>query len=114
LQGQKWGQCFQTRTAGGEAPALPEARELVALYDRWTIAADDDERAKIWLKMLAIVSQQVFCIGIVSRAPQPIVVGNTVRNVPAEGVYSWDPGAYLGMYHPDTFWIDTDTGKGTP
>jgi hypothetical protein len=21
-------------------------------------------------------------------------------------VYSWDPGAYLGMYHPDTFWID--------
>ena len=24
----------------------------------------------------------------------------------AEGVYSWDPGAYFGMYHPDTFWID--------
>jgi peptide/nickel transport system substrate-binding protein len=26
--------------------------------------------------------------------------------VPPEGVYSWDPGAYFGMYHPDTFWID--------
>jgi peptide/nickel transport system substrate-binding protein len=114
LQWPKWGQYFQNRNAGGEAPVLPEARELVALYDQWTIAADDDERAKIWLKMLAIDSQQVFSIGIVSRAPQPIVVGDAVRNVPAEGVYSWDPGAYLGMYHPDTFWIDTGTGKGTP
>jgi peptide/nickel transport system substrate-binding protein len=114
LQWPKWGQYFQNHNEGGEPPALPEARELVALYDEWTIAADDDERAKIWLKMLAIDSQQVFSIGIVSRAPQPIVVGNAVRNVPAEGVYSWDPGAYLGMYHPDTFWIDTATGKGTP
>jgi len=114
LQWPKWGQFFQNHNEGGESPALPEARELVALYDQWTIAADDDERAKIWLKMLAIDSQQVFSIGIVSRAPQPIVVGNAVRNVPADGVYSWDPGAYLGMYHPDTFWIDTDTGKGTP
>jgi len=114
LQWPKWGQFFQNHNEGGESPALPEARELVALYDQWTIAADDDERAKIWLKMLAIDSQQVFSIGIVSRAPQPIVVGNAVRNVPADGVYSWDPGAYLGMYHPDTFWIDTGTGKGTP
>ena len=40
------------------------------------------------------------------RALQPVVVRDNLRNVPAEGVYSWDPGAYFGMYHPDTFWID--------
>ena len=60
--------------------------------------------------MLAINAEQVFTIGIVSHAPQPIVVSDTLRNVPAKGVYSWDPGAYFGMYHPDTFWID-DKGR---
>ena len=24
-----------------------------------------------------------------------------------EGLYSWDPGAYFGIYQPDTFWFDT-------
>ena len=36
--------------------------------------------------MLEIHAQQVFTIGIVSQALQPIVVKNKVRNVPAEGL----------------------------
>jgi peptide/nickel transport system substrate-binding protein len=114
LQWPKWGQYYQNGGVG-EAPALPEARELVELYEQWRVATDDDTREKIWLKMLGIDSQQVFTIGIVSRAPQPIVVADKLRNVPPEGVYSWDPGAYFGMYHPDTFWIDrTETDKESP
>ena len=35
-----------------------------------------------------------------------MVVSDTVRNVPDKGLYSWDPGAYFGMYHADTFWLD--------
>ena len=57
--------------------------------------------------MLEIHSQQVFTIGIVTQALQPIVVRNQLRNVPVVGTFSWDPGAYFGMYHPDTFWFDT-------
>jgi peptide/nickel transport system substrate-binding protein len=56
--------------------------------------------------MLEIHSQQLFTIGIVSGVPQPVVVGNRLRNVPTEGVYAWDPGAHLGIYRPDTFWFD--------
>jgi peptide/nickel transport system substrate-binding protein len=37
---------------------------------------------------------------------QPILAKNRVRNVPAEGLWSWNPGSYFGMYHPDTFWLD--------
>jgi peptide/nickel transport system substrate-binding protein len=33
------------------------------------------------------------------------VVSNRLRNVPIEGVYSWDPGAHFGVYRPDTFWF---------
>jgi peptide/nickel transport system substrate-binding protein len=36
---------------------------------------------------------------------QPIVVGPKVRNVPKEGYYAWDPGGYIGLYQPDTFWV---------
>ena len=32
-------------------------------------------------------------------------VGPKVRNVPKEGYYAWDPGGYIGLYQPDTFWI---------
>jgi len=28
-----------------------------------------------------------------------------VRNVPGGGYYAWDPGGYIGLYQPDTFWI---------
>ena len=26
-------------------------------------------------------------------------------NLPKEGFYNWDPGAFFGIYHPDTFWF---------
>jgi peptide/nickel transport system substrate-binding protein len=106
LQWPMWGQYYENNRVGGEAPVLPEARKLIALYEQWRTADGDGEREKIWLEMLSINAQQVFTIGIVSRAPQPIVVSDALRNVPAMGVFSWDPGAYFGMYHPDTFWID--------
>jgi peptide/nickel transport system substrate-binding protein len=25
--------------------------------------------------------------------------------VPKEGYYAWEPGGYIGLYQPDTFWI---------
>jgi peptide/nickel transport system substrate-binding protein len=28
-----------------------------------------------------------------------------VRNVPKEGYWAWDPGGYIGLYKPDTFWL---------
>ena len=64
-------------------------------------------REQIWLRMLEIHAQQVYTIGIVTQALQPIVAKNNLRNVPTEGLYSWDPGSYFGMYHPDTFWLET-------
>ena len=106
LQWPMWGQYFELNRKGGEAPALPDVQELVRLYQEWRGAASTDEREKIWLRMLAIQADEVYTIGIVARTLQPVVVRDDLRNVPADGIYSWDPGAYFGMYHPDTFWID--------
>jgi peptide/nickel transport system substrate-binding protein len=106
LQWPMWGQYYEQGRKGGEPPALPEVQDLVRLYDEWRVAVTPAERERAWLAMLAIHADQVYTIGIVTRALQPVVVRNNVRNVPREGIYSWDPGSYFGMYRPDTFWID--------
>jgi hypothetical protein len=69
-------------------------------------AADTAGREAIWREMLTIFAEQVFTIGTVSGVPQPVVVSNRLRNVPEEGIYSWDPGAHFGIYKPDCFWVD--------
>ena len=107
LQWPMWGQYYEQNRKGGEAPSTPDAQQLVKLFETWRNADSTAEREKIWQQMLAINADQVYTIGIVTRALQPVVVRDTLRNVPPDGIYSWDPGAYFGMYHPDTFWIDT-------
>jgi peptide/nickel transport system substrate-binding protein len=105
LEWPKWGQYFETKGRSGEAPDLPEARELLQLYDDWLHSATRDERVAIWRKMLQIWADQVYSIGLAAGVPQPVVVNNRLRNVPVEGVYNWDPGAQFGIYSPDTFWF---------
>ena len=42
---------------------------------------------------------------VTAAVRQPIVVGPKIKNVPKEGYYAWDPGGYIGLYQPDTFWV---------
>jgi len=105
LQWPKFGQYFETSGKAGEAPDIPEAAELMKLNAQWRDAATREERAKIWHRMLQIHAEQQFVIGVVSAVAQPVVVRNTLRNVPEKGIYNWDPGAFFGIYRPDTFWI---------
>ena len=63
-------------------------------------------RRKAWDEILTTSADEVFSIGTVNGIRQPIVVGPKVRNVPKEGYYAWDPGGYIGLYQPDTFWIE--------
>ena len=36
---------------------------------------------------------------------QPVVVTNRLHNVPDKAIYSFEPGAFIGVYMPDTFWF---------
>jgi peptide/nickel transport system substrate-binding protein len=108
LQWPKWGQFVETKGHAGEAADMPMGTKMRELYAAWFNAGSHDERVKIWNDLLAINSDQVTSIGLVAGVPQPVVVSNRLRNVPAEGTYSWDPGAQFGIYHPDSFWFATD------
>jgi len=105
LQWPKFGQHWETGGRSGAAPDISEVQELVDLYRAWRAAATSEERERIWHRMLEIHAEQQFTIGVIAGVPQPVVARETLMNVPAQGFYNWDPGAFFGMYHPDTFWF---------
>lgn len=105
-QWPKWGQYVETKGKAGEKPDMPVATELLSLMGDWQTAPDEAGRRAAWLKILALRADQVLTIGVVNDVPDPVVVRNTLHNVPKEGVVSWMPGSLLGIYRPDTFWLD--------
>jgi len=78
---------------------------LAELYRAWQAAASSVERTRLWQQMLELHVQQQFTIGVVAGVPQPVVVRERLANVPANGFYNWDPGAFFGIYHPDSFFF---------
>ncbi len=104
LQWPKWGQYFETGGGAGEPPDIESAKRLMELRLDWQNATDREQRRAAWDEILKIHAEQVFSIGIVSGVMQPVVVSNKLKNVPAEGIYGWEPGAYFGVYHPEAFW----------
>lgn len=100
-----WGQHFQTKGAAGEPPDTKEGIRLMELFDAWSDATDDAGRTAAWMEMVAIHADQVFGIGLVSGAPQPVVVSNRLRNVPKKAIWAWDPGGHLGVHRMDEFFF---------
>jgi peptide/nickel transport system substrate-binding protein len=105
LQWPKWGQYHQTDGEAGEAPDMPAAMELMEQYQKWQ-TSNEAGRKEAWQAILDINSQNMFSIGLIGNVPQPVVVDKDMRNVPEKAIHSWEPGAFFGMYRPDTFWWD--------
>ncbi len=101
-----WGQYYQTMGQAGAAPDLEPAKQLMELATVWNHTEDNAKRTEIWKKMLAIHADQQFGIGILSEAPQPIVVSNRLKNVPETGIWAFDPGAHFGIHRIDEFYME--------
>lgn len=101
----KWGQYYQTKGQAGEPPDMPAPKRLLELDGKWTKTSDPVQREAIWKEMLDIHAQQQFAIGILSGAPQPVVVSNRLYNVPQSGIWAYDPGAHFGIHRIDEFFF---------
>ena len=108
LQWPVWGSWYMSAQTAGEPPDLPPVIELVRLLQAWRQSTTTEIRAEIWAKMLALRADQVFSIGTVNGALQPVVRSSRMRNVPEEGLYGFIPTSYLGAYLPDTFFYAED------
>ncbi len=105
LQWPKWGLYVELHGKQGEACDMEEGKKLLELLQKWERSTDAAERRKAWDEILAVNAEQVFSIGTVNAVRQPLTVGKKVHNVPEKGYWAWDPGGYIGLYQPDTFWI---------
>ena len=76
------------------------------LADDWAHTTDPKERKTIWIEMLDIHAENQFAIGILSEAPQPVVVNKNLRNVPEEAIWAYDPGAHFGVHRIDEFYYE--------
>ncbi|NTJ43244.1 ABC transporter substrate-binding protein [Agrobacterium larrymoorei] len=108
LQWPVWGVHYLSGGREGKEPDLPEAIRLLELFKQWRRSVTDEERRAIWLEMLSLYTDQVFSIGTVNSALQPIVHVKKMRNVPEKALYGFEPTSYLGVYMPDAFWYDGD------
>jgi peptide/nickel transport system substrate-binding protein len=108
LQWPIWGAYYSSAETTGQPPDLPGAMQLIELLKAWKQTTSVEDRTRIWGEMLALRADQVFTIGTVSGALQPIVKSSQLRNVPTEGLYGFKPTSYLGVYLPDTFWYDKE------
>lgn len=99
-----WGVWYSSQGRQGTAPEIPEAVELVALATAWRLSQSHAEREEIWHRMLAIHADQVFTIGTVNGARQPVISADWLRNLPETGLIGFVPTSMLGIYMPDTFW----------
>ena len=105
FQWPAWGLWEETSGQMGEEPETEPVLKLIALNDEWAKSEDQAERTEIWREMLGIWADEVFSIGIVQGVDQLVVVSDRLQNVPRDGIYNFDPGAYFGMYRPDTFFF---------
>ena len=55
--------------------------------------------------MLELHAEQQFTIGFVSGVPQPVVARQTPDERARAGLLQLGPGAFFGIYRPDTFWF---------
>ncbi|MBO0664154.1 ABC transporter substrate-binding protein [Jiella sp. CQZ9-1] len=104
-----FGMWVETHGTGGDKPqdtqALKPLLKLIALRKAWIDSLDEAEKTTIWHEALKIFANQVYTIGIVSGVDQLVVVSDKLKGVPERGVYNFDPGAFFGMYHPDSFYF---------
>jgi len=110
-QWSDWGQYFETNGQAGAPPDMAVGKRLVDLLRRWYGADGKDARTRIWREMLEIHSDNVFTIGLIAGVKQPIAVRRGLMNVPAQGIWNWDPGAHFGLYGMDGFWWDPGAGE---
>jgi len=105
LQWPVWGLNFISNGEKGTAPDMPEVERQMELLHKWRSSGTLEERAAIWHEMLAAFTDQVFSIGLINQALQPVLSSSRMRNVPQTGLYGFEPTCFLGVYMPDTFWM---------
>jgi peptide/nickel transport system substrate-binding protein len=93
---------FSDGEEGEEPPA--DLIEYFRLGEELQTTTDEERRAEIAEILWQAQADQIWHIGTVGMAPYPIIVSESLRNVPEEAIWSGDT-LWLHPYHPEQFYL---------
>ncbi len=101
--GVKWDQWYQTGGTEGEKP--PEKiMNLINWYKEMKLVVIEEERIELAQKILKSHADNLWMINIVTGTPQPIIVKENLRNIPAKALWTWDM-ARIVPFSPEQFFL---------
>lgn len=103
-----WASWYISSGTQGERPP-PEIQALVDAWVEMTTSNDPERRIALGKSILRSQAENLWTIGTLGLAPQPVVVSNRLRNVPSRGYWGWD-NRMNQPYHPET-WFLVNGGK---
>ncbi|MGI9322631.1 MAG: ABC transporter substrate-binding protein [Pseudomonadales bacterium] len=105
-----WSRWYLTDGRLGSEPP-PVMRELQLWAEEMGTTVDPARRIELGKKLLASNAQNLWTIGTVGLAPQPVVIARRLRGVPQRATWGWD-NRWTMSYHPATWYFDSPgTGK---
>jgi peptide/nickel transport system substrate-binding protein len=106
LNGLPWWNWYNTGGESGEEPPA-EVKRLFDLADEFqTTLTGSEDYMRIGREILKLNVENLYLIGTVGLAPQPIIVKNNLRNFPESGVFDWDYRFYVPYLGETWFFKD--------
>lgn len=99
----EWSRWYLTQGAQGEQPP-EQIVELQRLADEFGTSMDPARRIELGKQILAANAENLWTIGTVGLAPQPVVVSDRLQNVVDQGLWGWDVRGTM-PYHPSTWYL---------
>ena len=99
-----WSRWFLSGGAQGEQPP-PEIEILQTWWREMTETTDQARVTELGKNILRSTAENLWTIGTIGLAPQPVVISNRLKNVPAQGYWGWD-NRWTMPYHPATWYLE--------
>jgi peptide/nickel transport system substrate-binding protein len=111
-----WGiQWAQWYTTGGQEGEEPPA-DILGLLDTWEqmqATLDEEEQIRLGREILKYQAENLLTIGTVGEVPEPVIVGENLRNFPEMGYTGFD---WLNTYpyHVEQVYFEGGEWSGAP
>ncbi len=99
-----WSNWYLLSGSKGEKPP-PQIQQLLDWWLEMGTTMDERRRVELGKYILRSQAENLWTIGTVGLAPQPVVVSNHLHNVPRRGYWGWD-NRWTLPYHPETWYLE--------
>ena len=99
-----WVQYYSSAGKDGEKPP-PAIDQLHTWWQEMIVTGDPERRLQLGKNILRSNAENLWSIGTIGLAPQPVVISQRLRNVATRGYWGWD-NRWTMAYHPSTWFLE--------